>query len=276
MLLSRNFVVMAQAPLECVNGRGRFGGQTAGGHPKAFPRPTQPLFAVPAWRELESACKWACCETLSQYPQSAFQGFSGVARGSAAVCDPNPPRPFARYREKWPKTAHADDWVYVTAGFLYRAGAETPLNIREIPSFSQNNFEKFLSGGYPNRSCGIHRWGLDLSTGYRNTYFLRLRSFFGKGMRRSSFQWEKGLSVKRGEAFQWMRGLVRISTGKAIQWRGPGDSVNRWTLKTEKLLSSSPSQKSALTWFSGYTQLTLFFFLCRETKSFGYIQNRLQ
>ena len=39
------------------NGRGRFDGQTAGGHPKAFPRPNQPLFAVPALRELESACR---------------------------------------------------------------------------------------------------------------------------------------------------------------------------------------------------------------------------
>ena len=27
------------------------------GHPKAFPRPRQPLFAVPALRELESACR---------------------------------------------------------------------------------------------------------------------------------------------------------------------------------------------------------------------------
>ena len=39
------------------NGRGRFGGQTAGGDPKAFPRLKQPLFAVPALRELESACR---------------------------------------------------------------------------------------------------------------------------------------------------------------------------------------------------------------------------
>ena len=37
--------------------------------------------------------------------------------------------------------------------------------------------------------------------------------------------------------------LVRVSTGKAIQWRGPGHSMNRRALKTEKLLSSSPSQK---------------------------------
>ena len=70
---------------------------------------------------------------------------------------------------------------------------------------------------------------------------------FGEGMRRSTFQWKKGFSVKRGEAIQWMRGLVRISTGKAIQWRGPGHSVNRRTLKSEKLLSSSPSRKSTLT-----------------------------
>ena len=70
---------------------------------------------------------------------------------------------------------------------------------------------------------------------------------FGKGMRRSTFQLvkKKGGSVKRGEAIQWMRGLVRISKGKAIQWRGPGHAVNRRTLKTEKFLSSSPSRKSA-------------------------------
>ena len=67
-----------------------------------------------------------------------------------------------------------------------------------------------------------------------------------KGMQRSTFQWRKGLSVKRGEAIQWMRGLVRIATGKAIQWRRLGHSVNRRTLKTEKLLSSSPCRKSAL------------------------------
>ena len=58
---------------------------------------------------------------------------------------------------------------------------------------------------------------------------------------------KKGFSVKRGEAIQWIRGLVRISTGKAIQWRGLGHSLNRRTTKTEKLLFSSPSQKSALT-----------------------------
>ena len=36
------------------------------------------------------------CEMLSQYPQSAFRVLRGSPGGSAAVCDPNPPRPFAR------------------------------------------------------------------------------------------------------------------------------------------------------------------------------------
>ena len=65
-------------------------------------------------------------------------------------------------------------------------------------------------------------------------------------MRPSTFQWNLGFSVKEWEAIQWMSGLVRISAGKAIQWRGPAHSVNCRTLKTEKLLSSPPSRKSAL------------------------------
>ena len=66
-------------------------------------------------------------------------------------------------------------------------------------------------------------------------------------MRRSTFQWkERAFQWKRGEAIQCMGGLVRISTAKAIQLRGSGDSVNRRTLKSEKLLSSSASQKAAL------------------------------
>ena len=82
-----------------VNGRGRSGEQTAGGHPKASPRPGQPPFAGPALRELESACRLSIFEMLSQYPRSAFQGFCRChQRGSAAVCDPSPPRPFARCR----------------------------------------------------------------------------------------------------------------------------------------------------------------------------------
>ena len=48
---------------------------------------------------------------------------------------------------------------------------------RKIPSFSQKYFGKFLSSGYPNRSSGIHRWGLNLSTGYPNTYFSGLSRY---------------------------------------------------------------------------------------------------
>ena len=75
-----------------------------------------------------------------------------------------------------------------------------------------------------------------------------LEPIFGKGMRRSTFQWKKGLFSEKGEAMQWMRNLERICTGKAIQWSRPGHSVNRSALKTEKLLCWFPSPKSALTW----------------------------
>ena len=84
-----------------VNGRGCLGGQSARGHPKAFPRLGLPLFAVPALRELESACRVSvflrCCDS----PTVCFSGLcEGPQLGSATVCDPNPPRPFARYRIK--------------------------------------------------------------------------------------------------------------------------------------------------------------------------------
>ena len=51
----RNFLLVFG--LYRANGRGRCGGQTAGGDPEALPRLKQPLFAVPALRELESACR---------------------------------------------------------------------------------------------------------------------------------------------------------------------------------------------------------------------------
>ena len=51
------------------------GGQTAGGPPKASPRRMQPLFAVPALRELESACR----VSILPVPTVCF---SGALRGS--------------------------------------------------------------------------------------------------------------------------------------------------------------------------------------------------
>ena len=58
-----------------------FGGQAAGGHTKASPRPRWPLFAVPAWRELESACG----VSILSDAESAFQGLSGVAGGGGGL-----------------------------------------------------------------------------------------------------------------------------------------------------------------------------------------------
>ena len=79
------------------------------------------------------------------------------------------------------------------------------------------------------RPCSWHRANSEL--------------MFGKGMRRSTFQWKKGFFSEKGGGISVNEGgLGRISTGKAIQWRGSGHSLNRRTLKTEKLLSSSPSQ----------------------------------
>ena len=69
--------------------------------------------------------------------------------------------------------------------------------------------------------------------------------FLGRGSDEALFSEKKGVFSEKGGGMQWMRRLVRISTGKAIQWRGPGHSVNRRTPKIEKLLSKSPSQKSA-------------------------------
>ena len=48
-------------------------------------------------RQLEVTHK-PFCEMLAQCPQSAFQGVSGGRQGGlAAVCDPNPTRPFVQY-----------------------------------------------------------------------------------------------------------------------------------------------------------------------------------
>ena len=61
-----------------------------------------PLCSAGIERERESSkvlAGLAFCEMMSQYPRSAFQGLcGGHQRRSVAVCDPNPPRPFARCR----------------------------------------------------------------------------------------------------------------------------------------------------------------------------------
>ena len=42
-------------------------------------------------------------------------------------------------------------------GFYPELALRPPKLSRKTPSFSQNDFGKFLRGGYPNRSSGIHR-----------------------------------------------------------------------------------------------------------------------
>ena len=61
----------------------------------------------PGSASIERARKYlqgvSICEVLSQYPRSAFRGLcSGHQRRSAAVYDPNPPRPFVHCRETQP------------------------------------------------------------------------------------------------------------------------------------------------------------------------------
>ena len=86
--------------LQCVSGRGRSGGQIAGGHPKASPWPRQPLCSAGIERArkcLQGFHFMRCCHSTHGLH---FRGSVGVTRGgAAAVCDPNPPRPFARYRQ---------------------------------------------------------------------------------------------------------------------------------------------------------------------------------
>ena len=67
--------------------------------------------------------------------------------------------------------------------------------------------------------------------------------------------------MKRGEAIQWIRGLVRTSTGKAIQWRGSGHSLNRRTLKTESCCPHPlPENRLLFKQIRGYARKKAFFF----------------
>ena len=55
----------------------------------------------------------------------------------------------------------------------------------------------------------------------------------GRGCDEAEISEEKRLFTEWGPGIQWMKASVRNSTGKAIQWRGFGHSVNRRTLKIE-------------------------------------------
>ena len=70
------------------------------------------------------------------------------------------------------------------------------------------------------------------STKRRNSFRFAWSQFLGRGCDEALSVIKRACHWKRGEAIQWMRGLGRISTGKAIQRRGPGHSENRRTLKS--------------------------------------------
>ena len=71
--------------------------------------------------------------------------------------------------------------------------------------------------------CGVgllsEQFGADQDFSYQVTGNLSLHQsrFLGRGCDEAVFTEKKGFRVKRGEAIQRIRGLVRISTGKAIQ-----------------------------------------------------------
>ena len=58
-----------------------------------------------------------------------------------------------------------------------------------------------------------------------------LEPILGRGCDEALASENKDFFSEKGGGIQWMRALVSMSTVKAIQWRGPGYSVNRWTLK---------------------------------------------
>ena len=66
----------------------------------------------------------------------------------------------------------------------------------------------------------------------------------GRGCDEAEISEEQRLLTEWGQGIQWMKALVRNSTGKAIQWRGFGHSVICWTLRYWNLLRPSPSQIS--------------------------------
>ena len=72
------------------------------------------------WESSKVLAGLAFCEMLSQYPHNLhFRGSPGVARWSTAVCDPDPPRPFARSRPKDPKSPKS--LLIATRAAIYRS-----------------------------------------------------------------------------------------------------------------------------------------------------------
>ena len=120
-----------------------------------------------------------------------------------------------------------------------------------------------LSRGIPGNALrafpGSFRNSSGISSGNSQPYWgygPNLGSKFGEGeCNEAEISEKESFSLKEVEAFgECMRVFVKISAGMAIQWRGSGHSVSRWTLKAEALwphplpkISSSESQRLDLT-----------------------------
>ena len=143
--------------------------------PEASPRPRQPPFAAPALRELESVCRVSICWDAITVPTVCFSGvLRGSPEGSAAVCDPNPLRPFARYRSDTPhrtmalclwscgasdlglgrKVALIEDVHCVSSVVLRTLFPLTAFKNARDPKFAQNSSQR-LFWGVPVRGTEI-------------------------------------------------------------------------------------------------------------------------
>ena len=90
---------------------------------------------------------------LSQYPQSAFGGFTGRVGAEAAVCDPNPPRLFDRYR--WiasqlnstkPRQKSKRSWLKTTESQLKSTKWRFPF--RDYHAVSPDDISPFYFQGF--------------------------------------------------------------------------------------------------------------------------------
>ena len=80
----------------------------------------------------------AFCEMLSQYPRSCFSGArGGHQRRSVAVCDPNPPRPFARYGLQKPQPPLLLNKVWRYTSNMYCNTPPICIAVLSVPLTSQ-------------------------------------------------------------------------------------------------------------------------------------------
>ena len=100
---------------------------------------------------------------------------------------------------------------------------------------------QFASGCLADEALPLPRFqSRFLGRGCDEALFSERKAFFSEkgGGNSGAFHWKGGRQFSEwGVWSELLQGMVRISTGKAIQWRGPGHPVNRRTLKTEKLLN---------------------------------------